>query len=163
MSSQRILAEKVILLSGQQGLMIGTAESCTGGLLGAALTDIAGSSSAYKGSIIAYHNEIKQGILHVSPDTLTHFGAVSEQTAREMAIGSLACLEVDIAISVTGIAGPKGGTKNKPVGTVCFGLAKTKNDKIQLMSIKRVFANKGRDFIRQNAVSEALHLLYSSL
>ena len=107
----------------RRGLTICTAESCTGGLIAHRLTDIAGSSAYVLGGIVAYSNAIKQRLLHVSEQTLIDYGAVSEQTAAEMARGALAVFGADYALSVTGIAGPGGGTDEKPVGLTYIGLA----------------------------------------
>ena len=106
-----------------RGFMLGAAESCTGGLLAHRITSVSGSSAYFSGAIVAYTDEMKQHFLGVRPETLEKYGAVSRETAREMAFG--ACREIgsDIAVAITGIAGPAGGTKEKPVGTVCFGLA----------------------------------------
>jgi nicotinamide-nucleotide amidase len=106
-----------------RGFMLGAAESCTGGLLAHRITSVSGSSAYFSGAIVAYTDEMKQHFLGVRPETLEKYGAVSRETAREMACG--ACREIgsDIAVAITGIAGPAGGTKEKPVGTVCFGLA----------------------------------------
>jgi nicotinamide-nucleotide amidase len=106
-----------------KGLKIGTAESCTGGLVASRLTDISGSSQCFLGSIISYANEVKVNQLSVSPKTLEKFGAVSEQTAKEMASGLREKLKLDIAVSTTGIAGPGGGSELKPVGTVGIGIS----------------------------------------
>jgi nicotinamide-nucleotide amidase len=103
-------------LLSQSGLTVGTAESCTGGLIGHRLTDVPGSSDYFRGGIIAYSNEVKERVLGVSPATLETRGAVSAETALEMAHGARRVLSVDIAVSVTGIAGPGGGTAGKPVG-----------------------------------------------
>jgi nicotinamide-nucleotide amidase len=100
---------------------LATAESCTGGGVGEALTSLAGSSSWYLGGVISYSNQLKIELVHVSEETLMKFGAVSEQVAREMVEGIVQLTEADYAISTTGIAGPEGGTSEKPVGTVCFG------------------------------------------
>src|SRR5690606_7230882 len=97
-------------------LTICTAESCTGGLILSRMTDISGSSAYVLGGVVAYSNAIKQAVLHVREQTLLTYGAVSEQTAREMAQGAAALFGADLAISVTGIAGPGGGTAEKPVG-----------------------------------------------
>lgn len=112
--------ELVILLK-KRGLTLSTAESCTGGLISKRITDIPGSSEVYKGSIIAYSNDIKTGFLEVSDETLSVYGAVSENTAAEMATSIKKKFNTDISISTTGIAGPGGGSESKPVGTVCFG------------------------------------------
>jgi competence/damage-inducible protein CinA-like protein len=107
----------------QRGLTIAVAESCTGGLVGHRLTNVPGSSVYVKGGVIAYSNEIKQQSLGVRADTLAARGAVSEETAAEMATGVRRVLGSDLGLAVTGIAGPDGGTPDKPVGTVCFALA----------------------------------------
>ncbi len=102
-------------------LRLASAESCTGGWVGQVLTAIAGSSAWFERGFITYSNESKQELLGVSAATLAHHGAVSEATAREMAVGALAHSRADFALAITGIAGPTGGTPAKPVGTVCFG------------------------------------------
>lgn len=99
-------------------LTVSTAESCTGGSIAARLTSIAGSSEYFTGGIIAYSNEVKMEILHVSPDTLKEHGAVSEETVIEMVKGAMKALKTDCAVATSGIAGPGGGTPEKPVGTV---------------------------------------------
>ena len=103
-----------------------TAESCTGGLIARALTDIAGSSQWFERGYVTYSNDAKIECLHVSPRTLTEYGAVSEPVAREMAMGALAHSKAQIALAVTGIAGPDGGSREKPVGTVVFAWASLK-------------------------------------
>ncbi len=117
------MLEKIASLLKEKKLWIATAESCTAGLIGHTLTNIPGSSEYYKGGIISYSNEVKMKILGVKKKTLETYGAVSEQTARQMAEGAKRVLETDIAIATTGIAGPGGGTKEKPVGLVYIGLA----------------------------------------
>ncbi|SIO29920.1 CinA family protein [Halodesulfovibrio marinisediminis] len=107
----------------QNKYMLGTAESCTGGLISMLLTDVSGSSSWFKGTIVSYANEVKENMLHVPHETLLKHGAVSEQTALAMVRGVQDVLQLETAISVTGIAGPSGGTKEKPVGTVWIGFA----------------------------------------
>lgn len=105
------------------GLMLATAESCTGGGIAHALTDIAGSSAWFDRGFVTYSNAAKQEMLGVSAETLSRHGAVSPETAREMAAGALLHSQAQVALSVTGIAGPGGGTPAKPVGMVCFGWA----------------------------------------
>nr|HID13168.1 CinA family protein [Anaerolineae bacterium] len=107
----------------QHGLTLAVAESCTGGLIGHRITDVPGSSVYYQGSITAYSYDVKELLLHVRHDTLYHYGAVSEQTAREMARGIRRAFRADIGLAVTGIAGPGGGTPEKPVGLVYIALA----------------------------------------
>jgi len=106
----------------QRGLKLVAAESCTGGLIGSRITDIQGSSEYFLGSVVAYAYEIKVSLLGVSWDTLNTHGAVSSETVLEMARGARAALGGDIAVSVSGIAGPDGGTPDKPVGTTWIGL-----------------------------------------
>lgn len=107
----------------QCGMALAVAESCTGGLVSHRVTNVPGSSAYYRGSVTAYSNEIKELLLHVQRDTLERYGAVSGQTAREMAQGVRQALCADIGVSVTGIAGPDGGTPEKPVGLVYVALA----------------------------------------
>ena len=104
-------------------LTLAVAESCTGGLLGSRITDVAGSSEYFLGGVIAYQNEVKEALLHVSHDVIAAHGAVSPETANAMAIGCRGLFKCDIAVSITGIAGPGGGTVEKPVGLVYIGLA----------------------------------------
>ena len=135
---QKIMTEK--------GLKLSLAESCTGGMIGAEITSLSGSSSFFMGSAVTYSNESKERILKVSRDSLIEFGAVSEQVAREMALGSLYAYDSDISGSVTGIAGPNGGTPEKPVGTVWMAVTDGKKT--------RTFENHfegSRDEIRQSA------------
>lgn len=110
-------------LLAKKGLSLGCAESCTGGLMSHMVTGVAGSSAYFLGGVVAYANGVKEQVLGVAPQTLLTFGAVSEETAREMAQGVRTITKADIGLSITGIAGPGGGTEEKPVGTICFGLA----------------------------------------
>jgi PncC family amidohydrolase len=112
----------------QRGYRLAVAESCTGGLIGHRITNVPGSSAYYAGSITAYSYDIKELILHVRRETLEHYGAVSEQTAREMAQGVRCSFYADIGLAVTGIAGPGGGTPEKPVGLVHVALAAPDGD-----------------------------------
>ena len=105
-----------------QGLTLAIAESCTGGLVGHRVTNVPGSSAYFRGSVTAYARDVKESLLHVQGETLARHGAVSEQTAREMAQGVRRVVRADVGISVTGIAGPTGGTADKPVGLVYVGL-----------------------------------------
>ena len=109
-------------LLGQRGLTLAVAESCTGGLIGHRMTNVPGSSAYYQGSITAYSYDVKELILHVGHDTLYHYGAVSEQTAREMARGVRRVFRADVGLAVTGIDGPAGGMPEKPVGLVYVAL-----------------------------------------
>lgn len=154
----RSIAEAVLFEAEMKGLKISCAESCTGGLLGATLTEIPGSSEVFNGSAVTYSNEAKKNILGVSEDTLKNFGAVSEECALEMSKGSLKVYGTDFAVSTTGIAGPDGGSKAKPVGLVCFCVASEKNFK----TFKRIFPG-GRQEIRTRAVRFALSELWKEI
>lgn len=138
----------------EKGLRVATAESCTGGMVAAALTDIPGSSDVVECGIVTYSNNSKISLLSVSPETLEKLGAVSEETAREMAIGALNASNADIAVSTTGIAGP-GGSEFKPEGRVCFGIASQTGVKTQTVE----FGALGRDAVRNASVNHALKLL----
>ena len=131
------------------------AESCTGGLLAALMTEIAGSSEWFDCGIVSYSNQSKITLLGVKAETLDEFGAVSEETAAEMARGVWKRNSGNIAISITGIAGPGGGTATKPVGTVCFGLA---GDGVTPATSTEHFSG-GRSQVRLQAVAEALKKL----
>jgi nicotinamide-nucleotide amidase len=130
-----------------------TAESCTGGWIGKVLTDISGSSSWYLGGAISYSNALKESLLGVKAETLAAHGAVSDATAREMAAGALVRFGGDIAIAVTGIAGPNGGTPDKPVGTVWFAWAV--RDSSEVRTLREVFSGD-RDQVRRATVHRAL-------
>jgi nicotinamide-nucleotide amidase len=142
-----------------QGLTLAVAESCTGGLLGGRITSIAGSSDYFLGGIISYSNAIKEGLLGVPFATLAAHGAVSPQTARAMAAGVLRATGADLGVSITGIAGPDGGTADKPVGLVYIGLA---GKKLSPRDCQYNFWGD-RPTIRTRAVQEALALLYTVL
>lgn len=154
------LAQQVIKKATVEGLLLATAESCTGGLIGGALTEIAGSSAAFDRGFITYSNTAKNQMLDVPMAMIDAEGAVSGDVACAMADGALAHSSAHIAIAVTGIAGPGGGSKAKPVGLVWFGLA-TKDG--TTISEQRIFEDKGRGFIRQQTVITALGLLQSAL
>ena len=117
------LEEIVGRLLTEQGLTIAVAESCTGGLIAHRLTNVPGSSAYFIGGVVAYSNEVKEQVLGVSGETISAFGAISEETAREMARGARRLFDTDVAISATGIAGPTGGTPQKPVGLVYVALS----------------------------------------
>jgi len=132
-----------------------TAESCTGGWLGKALTDVAGSSAWYLGGVVAYSNSLKQALLGVLPSTLATHGAVSEATAREMALGALEGCGGQIAVAVTGIAGPAGGQPGKPVGTVWFAWSWHVDGEIGTRVAQEVFPGD-REAVRRAIVERAL-------
>lgn len=152
-------AETVLNLARAAGVRIATAESCTGGMVAAALTDIAGSSDVVDCGFVTYSNEAKVAMLGVRPDTLDAYGAVSEQVAREMAAGALAGSRADIAVSITGIAGP-GGSEFKPEGRVCFGLARRGGD---TTTHTVEFGALGRGNVRAKARDHALEMLAGAL
>lgn len=137
-----------------KGLRVATAESCTGGMLGAALTDVAGSSDVFERGVITYSNAAKMELLGVAAATLADHGAVSQEVAREMAEGLLARAPVQIAVSVTGIAGP-GGSEHKPEGRVCFGLATAGGCSTETVE----FGALGRARVRAAARDHALGLI----
>lgn len=140
-----------------QKLVLVTAESCTGGMISAAFTDLSGSSDIFDRGFVTYSNEAKMWMLGVSSATLVKYGAVSEQTAKEMCEGALGNSLADVAIAVTGIAGPTGGTAEKPVGLVYIGLAgKNKNTQI----FRHIFEGD-RQAVRQLTVEQALEHLMS--
>lgn len=148
------VAEKLVAILKAKGLTCVTAESCTGGGVGAAITAVPGSSAVFLGGVISYANAVKQGVLGVSPTTLETVGAVSPETAAQMADGARRLLKADLAVSVTGVAGPDGGSAAKPVGLVWFGLA-TKDG---VRTEKAVFAGD-RAAVRAQAVTHALGML----
>ena len=130
------------------------AESCTGGLLSAALTSVAGSSAYFERAFITYSNQAKSQLLDIKNETLRHYGAVSEEVVREMALGALIAAKSDYALSISGIAGPGGGTVNKPVGLVWFGFA----TKQRIWAKQHQFLGD-REEIRHQAVQYALAIL----
>ncbi|MGN6143024.1 MAG: CinA family protein [Mesorhizobium sp.] len=149
------LADRFLKACLKHEILAATAESCTGGLIIAAMTDIPGSSSMVDRGFITYSNDAKMELLGVSPVTLDAHGAVSAETAQEMAAGALARSHAGIALAVTGIAGPDGGSPDKPVGLVWFGLAMTGQ---RVVTEKRVFENRGRDYIRRQTVRHSLEM-----
>jgi len=146
------------VINALQGRTLATAESCTGGGIGAALTAVPGSSAVFKGGIISYTNEIKIGLLHVDPHLLKKHGAVSSHVAQAMAEGARVALSTDIAVSVTGLAGPGGDEFGNPVGTVFIGYA----DKNKTVVQKHAFIGD-RDSIRNAAINEALQLILNQI
>jgi len=137
-------------------LTVATAESCTGGLVAAALTEIAGSSVVVDRGFVTYSNNAKMQMLGVLPETLKNFGAVSRETAEAMARGALAHAPVDLAVSITGIAGPGGGSDDKPVGLVHFAAASRCG---RLVGIEQRFGDIGRTQVRRASVLQALAML----
>lgn len=153
------LAKSVLKRADQKQVTLSTAESCTGGYIGKALTAIPGSSSTYWGGAISYHNTLKSNLLGVELEALEKYGAVSEKVARQMAEGAKKAFATDYAVSVTGIAGPGGGSAHKPVGLVFIGTAGPGGSRVS----RTVFEDKGRYFIRQQSVIVALSQLLEML
>ena len=154
------LAVKVLDAARDAKIMIATAESCTGGLIAGQLTEIAGSSDVVDRGFVTYTNEAKMEMLGVRGETLDAVGAVSEKTAREMAAGALARSLAGIAVSVTGVAGPGGGSADKPVGLVWFGLAKSG---AEVITLEKRFGDIGRDRVRAATIETALTLILDKL
>jgi nicotinamide-nucleotide amidase len=152
------LAEAVLDRARKAGATIAVAESCTGGMIAAALTDVPGSSAVLLGGVVAYGNDAKVSLLGVDPCTIADDGAVSTRTAEEMAAGAASTFGATLAVSVTGIAGPDGGTDEKPVGTVCFGIAQTDH----VTSFTRALPGD-RSRIRTRATVAALEALRTAL
>lgn len=152
------LAELVLEAARGRGVTLATAESCTGGLVGARLTEIPGSSDVYLGGVVAYANELKTGLLGIDPALIAAHGAVSEPVALAMARGAVERLGADAAVSVTGIAGPGGGTEAKPVGTIWYGVAHGGKVAAHLTVLPG-----SRHDIRARAAQAALHLLLRRL
>jgi nicotinamide-nucleotide amidase len=149
------LVENVSAVLRAQGLKLATAESCTGGMIAAAITDLSGSSDIFDRGFVTYSNQSKIDLLGVLPETLEAYGAVSEQTAGEMVIGALSRSGADLSVAVTGIAGPSGGSAEKPVGLVYIGIGR----KGSKPSVHRHVFPGGRSEVRQQAAQTALRHL----
>jgi len=152
----RAAAKRVLDLCRARGWRIATAESCTGGLVAAALTEIAGSSDVVECGFVTYSDAAKQAMLGVPAATLERHGAVSGETAAAMAAGALKNSQADLAVAITGIAGPGGGSKQKPVGLVHFAAASRDGRRL---ARRRLFGKIGRRRVRERSVAEALELL----
>ena len=154
------LAARVIAENLAAGRMVAVAESCTGGLVSSALTEIAGSSRVFERGFVTYSNEAKHEMLGVAPDLIDTFGAVSIAVAWAMANGALKRSKADVAVAITGVAGPEGGSANKPVGTVVFAVARRDEpDETANAEMKLLDAATGRAGIRLQAALVALELL----
>jgi len=148
-----------------RGLTLATAESCTGGMVAARIVNVPGSSEYFLGGVVSYTNRIKMKVLNVKPETLLRFGAVSEETAREMVIGVKELMGADCAISTTGIAGPTGGSKEKPVGLIFIGVSVGENVEVHRFIFKDKDPNPvaRRNNIRRKATKKAIQLLVKML
>lgn len=153
------LVKEVVASLQDRGLTVGFAESCTGGLLSANLAKLSGVSSVYQGSVVSYANSVKVGVLGVPESALSVYGAVSEPVARFMAQGAREQLASDWSISITGVAGPGGGSPEKPVGMVCFGVSGPGVD----YALTKRFEEKGREAIQKASANFALELLKKEL
>ena len=158
MKSTEELARQVLEACRAAGLKLATAESCTGGMVAAALTDIAGSSDVFDRGFVTYSNEAKAETIGVDPDALARHGAVSETVARQMAAGALEASRADLAVAITGIAGPGGGGLEKPVGLVHFAVAGRGGTRARAER----FGDIGRAEVREASVVVALQLLLAA-
>ena len=152
-------AEKLVQILIKKGYTISFTESCTGGKMAARIIDVADASKVLNASFVTYSNEAKVKYAGVSEETLQQYGAVSEQTAGEMAKGTAKANEADIAVGISGIAGPTGGTPDKPVGTVCFGYYIAGTVKTETI----LFGNLGRNHVREESVNHVLQYLIKEL
>lgn len=162
MFSEEVLvkARRVLDLANAAGVMVATAESCTGGMVVCALTDTAGCSSVVDRGFVTYSNEAKMEMIGVPEETLASFGAVSEETARAMAKGAVEHSKARVAVSITGIAGPGGGSEQKPVGLVHFAAVTLGGE---VLHVERRFGDLGRAKVREEALKQALDLLAEAL
>ncbi len=151
------LEEKVVKVLNEKGLVLATAESCTGGLIAKRITDVSGSSAVFNCGIVSYSNEIKENVLGVSNKTLETYGAVSEQTVREMVKGALKISGADIAVSVSGIAGPNSDNTEKPVGLIFLAVSNGKT--ITVKQLNNTFTENIRENNRQSASDEVLKMI----
>lgn len=147
--------EELVKILINEGFTISFAESCTGGKMAGAIVDVADASKVLNASFVTYSNEAKMKYVNVSGETLERFGAVSEQTAKEMAEGVSEANSADVGVGITGIAGPGGGTDEKPVGTVCFGYCIQGKTKTETMH----FGALGRNVVREKSVDHVLDVL----
>ena len=152
-------ARRVLEANRAVGRKVAVAESCTGGLVSAALTEIPGSSDVFEAGFVTYSNEAKTEVLKVSTDVIETFGSVSIAVAWSMAQGALKRSNADVAVAITGIAGPDGGTEKKPVGTVVFAQAERGADPQHIVADARHFEDNGRAGVRLQAALCALELL----
>ena len=155
----KVLSKKIVNKLIKKKITISTAESCTGGLLSSAITSVTGSSKVFKLGLVTYSNRSKIKVLKVFKNIIMKYGAVSEQVCLAMVMNLNKISKTGISISITGIAGPSGGTKKKPVGLVYVGIKK--RNKISVK--KYLFKNKGRIFIQKTAVNKSLRLILSAL
>lgn len=156
--SDMALEECIIARMRERNLTLAVAESCTGGMLSSRIIDVPGVSDVYKAGFVTYANEAKQNLIGVKEETLRDFGAVSEQTAREMVLGAMKAAKADIAVATTGVAGPGGGTKEKPVGLVYIACGSAED-----IVVERCLFSGSRREIRQASVVHALEMLHREI
>lgn len=151
------LEEKVVQKLNEKGLVLSCAESCTGGLIAKRITDVSGSSAVFNCGIVSYSNDIKESVLGVKHETLEEYGAVSEQTVREMVKGVMKLSKADIAVAVSGIAGPNSDNTLKPVGLIFLAIAY--NNEIKVVQLNNSFFDDIRNQNRKSASDEALRMI----
>lgn len=156
------LSRQIVRLCGERGLKIATAESCTGGMISAAITSVSGSSAVIELGVCSYSNRVKREVLGVSGETLERCSEYSTQCAEEMARGVLELSGADFAVSTSGVAGPSGGSAENPVGTV-YICVYGKNQAFEIISEKYIFKNNGREYIRAAAAEKALAMLLEDI
>lgn len=152
------LEEQIVNLMREKNLTLAVAESCTGGMLSSRIIEVAGVSDIYKAGFVTYANEAKQNLIGVKEETLRDFGAVSEQTAREMVLGAIKAAKADMAVATTGIAGPGGGTKEKPVGLVYIACGNKES-----ITVKKNLFDGDRQHVREASTETALQMLKEKL
>ena len=155
----KLLSNKIVKKLIKKKLKISIAESCTGGLLSSAITSVSGASKVFSVGLVAYSNQSKINILKIPKSIIRKYGTVSEQVCLAMTKNLSKISKTDISVSITGIAGPKGGTKEKPVGLVYVGIKK--GNKIEIK--KYLFKNKGREYIQKATVKKSLRLILNTL
>lgn len=156
--SEKSAESRLVAVCTEQGITVATAESCTGGLIAARVTSVPGSSAVLLGSVVSYANAVKRDVLGVPNDLLASVGAVSAECAEAMAIGARTLMKADVAVSATGVAGPDGGTPQKPVGLVYLGVATRAGVRVE----RCLFAGD-REAIRAQAADRALSLLLEAV
>ncbi|HXV74500.1 MAG TPA: CinA family protein [Sphingomonadales bacterium] len=157
------LARQAIAAARRKRKTLATAESCTGGMVAVALTDVAGASGVFLGGFVTYSNAFKKRFLGTPAGMLNRYGAVSEETARAMARGAQKKSKASVSVAVTGIAGPGGGSKEKPVGLVHFAVAERQGRKVSIRHEKQIFPNRGRAAVRRAATRHALTMLVQAI
>ena len=155
----KLLAKKIVKILTKKKLTIAFAESCTGGMVSSAITDIKGSSKVFTFGMIVYSNKSKINVLKIPKNIIKKYGAVSEQVCLTMVKNISKISKTNISLAVTGIAGPSGGTKKKPVGLVYVGIKKGNKIKVK----RYLFKNKGRTYIQKTAVNKSLGLILGTL